>query len=153
MSSELAGTIDVLPTVAYLTGAQLPERKIDGLNIWPLLAGDSNQRTPHEAYYYYWGRELHAVRSGPWKLHFPHDYRSLDGAPGKDGKPGPYKTLRCGLELYNLETDVSEAHNVADQHEEVVEHLKELAEAARRDLGDALNKTEGTGRRPAGKLP
>lgn len=152
-SSQLAGTIDVLPTLAYLARAQLPTREIDGLNIWPLLAGDDTQQTPHQAYYYYWGRELHAVRSGPWKLHFPHDYRSLDGAPGKDGQPGPYKTLRCGLELYNLDKDVGEQHNVADQNEEVVKRLQQLAEQARADLGDALTKTEGSGCRAAGKLP
>lgn len=150
--NEIAATIDVLPTLAYLAGAELPDRKIDGLNIWSLLAGDSNQRTPHESYYFYWGRELHAIRSGPWKLHFPHDYRSLDGQPGRDGKPGPYKNVTCGLELYNVEKDIGESHDVAAENEEVVQRLKKLAEQARRDLGDALTKTEGSGLRPVGRI-
>ncbi len=106
-SSQLAATIDILPTVAYLAGAELPERKIDGLNIWPLLAGDDQQTTPHDAYYYYWGKELHAVRSGPWKLHFPHEYRTLV-KPGNSGQPGPYKQVKCELELYNLDNDIGE---------------------------------------------
>ena len=83
---EVAATIDVLPTLAYLSGAELPSKKIDGKNIWPRLAGDAEAKSPHDAYYYYWGKELHAVRSGPWKLHFPHPYRSLK-SPGKDGCP------------------------------------------------------------------
>ena len=150
--NELAATIDVLPTLAYLAGADLPTNKIDGLNIWPLLAGDEQQRTPHESYYYYWGRELHAVRSGPWKLHFPHEYRSLVGKPGADGKPGPYKTVSCGLELYNLEDDISESKDVAAQNEEVVKRLEELAVRARHELGDMLTKKQGAEIRPAGKL-
>ncbi len=136
----LAGTIDVLPTVAYLAGASLPQRKIDGLNIWPLLAGGTDQPSPRDAYYYYWGRELHAVRSGPWKLHFPHEYRSLAGEPGKDGKPGPYKNVKCALELYNLETDIGEKTNVIEQHAHVVEQLKQIADRARSELGDALTQ-------------
>lgn len=149
---EVAASIDLLPTVAFLTGAELPERKIDGKNIWPLLAGHAQARTPHEAYYYYWGRELHAVRRGPWKLHFPHEYRTLAGQPGKDGKPGPYKTAKCGLELYNLQEDISESRNVISQHPDVVRQLEALAAKVRTELGDALTATRGTEVRPAGQL-
>lgn len=152
-SDAVAATIDVLPTVAYLAGADLPTRKIDGLNIWPVLAGDQQQTSPHEAYYYYWGKELHAVRSGAWKLHFPHTYRSLAGnAPGADGKPGPYKQLKCELELYNLYDDIGESRNVADQHPDVVQRLQTLADKIRHELGDDLKKTPGTELRPVGKL-
>ncbi len=151
-SAQMAGTIDVLPTLAFLGGAKLPERKIDGVNIWSVLAGDAQQPSPREAYYFYWGRELQAVRSGPWKLHFPHEYRSLDGQPGQDGKPGPYKNLRCQLELYNLESDIGEQQNVLDKHPEVVAKLQKIAEAARTELGDALTKAPGSELRPAGTL-
>ncbi|GIW98724.1 MAG: arylsulfatase [Pirellulaceae bacterium] len=148
----VAGTIDVLPTIAHLAGAPLPQRPIDGKNIWSLLSGESSE-SPHEAYFYYWGRELHAVRSGPWKLHFPHSYRSLKGEPGRDGKPGPYQQLRCGLELYNLDQDIGEQQNVADQHPEIVARLSELADGMRRRLGDKLTGIEGTEVREAGRLP
>ena len=36
---EVAGTIDILPTIAWLTGSAHPEKTIDGKNIWPLLSG------------------------------------------------------------------------------------------------------------------
>lgn len=148
---ELAATIDLLPTLARLAGADLPPNKIDGLDIWPLMAGEANAKSPHEAYWYYWGNELQAIRSGQWKLHFPHDYRSLK-EPGHGGQPGPYVTKHTDLALYDLENDVSESKNVADQHPEIVRRLRELAEAARADLGDSLTKQRGKGVRPAGQL-
>jgi arylsulfatase A-like enzyme len=149
---ELAATIDLLPTLAKLAGASLPPHRIDGLDISALITGDTQARTPHEAYYFYWGRELHAVRSGPWKLHFPHAYRSLSGEPGKGGQPGPYRDVKCGLELYHLDSDVGESKNVAAEQPDVVARLQKLSEAMREDLGDDLTSRKGTGVRPAGQL-
>ena len=62
-AAEPAMTIDLLPTIAKLTGAKLPEHKIDGLDIWPLLAGDSSAKNPHEAYFFYYGAERTAGRA------------------------------------------------------------------------------------------
>ncbi len=149
---EIAATVDVLPTLARLAGAPLPKRTIDGVDVWPLLAGEPDAKTPHEAYHYYWGRELHAVRSGPWKLHFPHAYRSLTGPAGQDGRPGGYTNGRCGLELYNLENDLGERHNVADQHPQVVQRLQALADKMRQELGDTLTNRKGQSVREPGKI-
>ncbi|MEZ6149911.1 MAG: sulfatase [Pirellulaceae bacterium] len=148
----MTSTIDVLPTLAKLAGAELPAKKIDGRDIWPLLSGQPDAISPHEAFYYYWSNELHAVRSGPWKLHFPHSYRSLKGKPGRDGMPAPYQQLECGLELYNLDEDVGETRNVAAEHPEVVARLQKLADSMRGELGDSLNQIIGSEVRPAGKL-
>jgi arylsulfatase A-like enzyme len=148
---EVAATIDILPTVAKLTGAKLPSHKIDGRDISPLLFGKAGAKSPHEAYYFYWARHLQAVRSGKWKLHFPHPYRSLNGRKGgTGGKPVRYDTLKTGLALFDLSNDIGEKHNLADQHPEVVKRLKALAEKARRDLGDRDRK--GSGLRPPGSL-
>lgn len=150
---ELCGTIDVLPTLAKLAGGEAPhDRAIDGRDIWPLLSGDKSAKSPHEAFYHYWDNGLEAIRSGQWKLHFPHEYRSLAGEPGKEGQPGPYKPVNTELALFDLDTDVGETTNVAEQHPEVVAKLKVLAEQAREDLGDSLTKRVGKNRRPAGKL-
>jgi len=150
---EPAMTIDLLPTLAKLTGGKLPEHKIDGLDIWPLLAGDSSAKNPHEAYYFYYGvNELQAVRSGDWKLFFPHKARSMQGQePGKDGIPGKYKALPVGLELYNLGDDLGETRNVAAENPEVVQRLQVLAEKAREDLGDSMTKRVGTSTREPGR--
>ena len=95
---------------------------------------------------------MQAVRSGKWKLHFPHSYRSLKGEPGNGGTPGPYIQKKTGLELYNLEADIAESKNVADDHPDVVARLKKLAEKARKDLGDSLTKRKGKNVREPGRL-
>ncbi|MHC5010883.1 MAG: sulfatase family protein [Planctomycetota bacterium] len=150
---EPAMTIDVLPTVAALVGADLPAHPIDGKDIGPLIFGEEGARSPHEAYFFYYHRNaLEAMRAGRWKLHFPHRYRSMEGRElGRDGRPGAYDNdRRTGLELYDLEADVGERENVADAHPAVVERLQALADAMRADLGDALTGVEGAGRRAAG---
>lgn len=150
---EPAMTIDMLPTVAKLVGAELPAHKIDGLDIGPLLLGKEGAKSPHDAFYFYWGRELQAVRSGNWKLHFPHKYRTLAGkAAGKDGKGAAYAEAETGLALYDLEKDPGEMKNLADKHADVVEKLKALADKARADLGDIATKQEGKGVRPPGMV-
>jgi arylsulfatase A len=149
---ELAATIDILPTLAQLAGAKLPDHKIDGKNIWPLMAGQDGAKSPHESYNFYWGRELQAIRSGQWKLHFPHAYRSLKDKGGKAGIPGQYIQKRTDLALYDLQNDIGESKNVLQAHADVVARLQKFASAARAELGDSRTKTQGAGVRPAGLL-
>lgn len=150
---EPAMTIDLFPTIARLTGAPLPKHRIDGLDIWPLLAGEAGAKNPHEGYWHYYAQnELQAVRSGQWKLFFPHTARSIAGqTPGRDGKPDGYKPLAVGRELYDLKSDVGETKNVADQHPDIVARLEALAEKARAELGDKLTSRTGTGNREPGR--
>jgi arylsulfatase A-like enzyme len=158
--------MDMLPTIAGRTGANsclrrndvtpaeagVPDHKIDGKDIWPLLSGQSGAKSPHEAFYYYNGWALQAVRSGKWKLHFPHAYATLNGRPGGTaGRPAKYEQAKIDLALFDLENDISEQHNVADQHPDVVKRLQQLADAMREDLGDGARKMQGKGRRPPGK--
>ncbi len=152
-NAELCATIDVLPTCVKLAGGSVPtDRIIDGKDIWPLLTQPA-AKSPHDVYYYYWDNGLDAIRSGEWKLHFPHAYRSLQGEPGKDGMPNGYVQAKTTeLELYNLKADPSEKTNVAAASPDVVAKLQELAEVARNDLGDSLTKRTGKNRRPADKL-
>lgn len=150
---EFASTMDLLPTFAKLAGAELAgDRRLDGKDIWPLLTGKSSAKTPHEAFYYYWHRELQAIRSGKWKLHFPHFY-TRPNPPGGDAKPGKFGTEEIGLSLFDLEKDPSEKTNLAHQHPDVVKRLEALAEKARDDLGDSLTQRTGRNLRPPGKLP
>lgn len=149
---EMAWSMDLLPTFAKLAGAQVPtDRIIDGKDIWPLMTAQPGAKTPHEVYYYYWGKELQAVRSGEWKLHLPHTYVHPDPA-GHGGKPG--KTAHPQLEesLFNLADDIGEQHNLAAEHPEIVKRLMAYVDQARKDLGDSRTGDEGTGRRPSGHL-
>ena len=144
--------IDILPTLANLAGASLPSNYIDGKDAWEVISGNSKE-SPQQAYYFYYNQnELHSIRSGDWKLYFPHSYGSLGGKEGgKGGLPVRYETVKIeSPELYNLKDDVSELTNVADQYPEEVKKLEALADSIRMDLGDKLTNMEGRGQRPIG---
>lgn len=151
---EFASTIDIVPTVAKLIGAKLPAHKIDGCDISPLMFGVDGAKSPHEFFLCYYGAgQLQAIRDPRWKLHFPHRYRTLAGRPGgRGGTPAPYSQAETGLELYDLENDPGETHDVAAQHPEIVARLTKAAEKARSDLGDKLRRRPGAGVRPVGRL-
>ncbi len=168
--NEMISSIDLLPTIAKLIGGPLPEKKIDGLDVWSVVAGQTGAKSPRDSFYFYAGRELQAVRQGKWKLHFPHQYLTVAGPPGKNGKPSNwgklkpkdirqsgiygiasrhgYRVEKIGLSLFNLQNDPAEQVNVAADHPDVVARLKALAESARRDLGDSLTGRVGQGVRP-----
>ena len=146
-----AMTIDLLPTFATLAGTTVSnERIIDGRDIWPLLTNAPGAQSPHDAFYFYWGTELHAIRSGKWKLHLPHPYRSLERA-GHDGIPGKYVQKTIALSLFDLDKDPGESIDVAERNPDVVDKLQKLAERAREDLGDSLTKREGKNVRQPGR--
>ena len=150
---EPAMTIDLLPTLAHLLGAVLPDHRIDGRNIWPLISGESGARSPHDAYYFYYGRELQAIRSGKWKLHFPHAYTTLSGRRGgSGGTPAKYDTARIGESLFDLEKDPGESVDVKGGNPEVLARLRGLAAEMRKDLGDSATKETGSGVREPGRI-
>ncbi len=147
-------TIDILPTIAHLTGAKLPTKKIDGKNVWDIWTGKSHS-SPHEAYYFYYHvNELHGIRHKNWKMYFPHRYRTLNGRPGgTNGQPVDYEynTIK-GIELYDLSKDIAETTNVALSNPEVVATIKTFARQIRAELGDALTEKVGNGTRAAGVI-
>ncbi len=152
VSAEPICTIDLLPTIAKLVGAPLPERKIDGKDIGPILRGEKGAKNPHEYLAFYYGNNnLEALRSGKWKLVFPHRYRVVTSV-GNDGNRGKYGSKNSGLELYDLETDPSETTNLADKEPETVEKLQAMADEIRSELGDGLTKTKGSETRPAARV-
>jgi arylsulfatase A len=140
---ELASTMDLLPTFAKLAGGGPPDdRIIDGHDISPLLFGDGQAKTPHEAYYYYHQDQLQAVRTGPWKMFLPV---KLAG-----GHPHFRRSQKPESLLFNLVTDESCHHNVAAEYPEVIAQLTVFAEQTRADLGD--KGMSGNGQRPLGKI-
>ncbi|MDR1491509.1 MAG: sulfatase [Planctomycetaceae bacterium] len=146
---QLASTIDLLPTSAALIDAPLPEQKIDGKDIRPLLFGEPNAVSPHKAFPIYYGRKLLAVRDTRWKLVLPHQYRSIDGQePGKNGTPGKYMQKQTPLALYDLQNDVGETTDVQAEHPDIVKRLQTEAENIIEELGDG--NQNGPGVRPAG---
>jgi arylsulfatase A-like enzyme len=152
--NKLASTIDILPTLAAITNSKLPEKKIDGVNIMPLMSGDENAN-PRETFLYYFRRNnLEGVRKGNWKLVFAHPGTTYGGfKPGNDGASGGYNpNFQFDEELFDLRRDPGEQYNVEDLYPEVVAELKKLADEARKDLGDDLTGVKGENRRPAGTI-
>ena len=154
---DMLMTIDLFPTIANLVGAPLPKQKIDGIDVWPMISRKPRAKNPHESYWFYYEvNQLQAVTTsdGKWKLQLPHTYQTLAGRPGgRDGVPVPYSYRKLEKEeLYDLEHDIGETTDVSAQHPEIVKLLEIEAEKARADLGDALTKRPGTGRREPGKL-
>ena len=147
---ELACTIDILPTVASMIGAQLPSHAIDGHDIMPLMIGTPGAASPHQTMpCYYANDELQAVRDSRWKLILPHQYRTLSGKPGGNGGiPAKYEMTKVGLELYDLRNDRSESMNIAQEHPDVVARLQLAADTWRTELGDKLTGRKGNGVRP-----
>ncbi|MEC7881508.1 MAG: sulfatase [Verrucomicrobiota bacterium] len=148
--STPAMTIDILPTVAEIIDAQLPNHKIDGKSILNLVTG-KNDESPQEAYYFYYGQQLQAIRMGKWKLHFPHSYRTMAGKPGGTGGiPTKYSQDKIGLALFNLHKDIGETTDVKAEHPKIVAKLLKLGEVMRKELGDQGRK--GSGQRSSGRL-
>jgi len=135
----VAGTIDLLPTCVTLAGGQVPsEPVIDGRDISPLFLGLSKQ-SPRDAHYYFASYNLQAVRQGPWKL-------AVTAQPEMKGKAIAADADGKAPRLYNLDEDIGERVNVADQHSEVVRRLQALAAAMSAEIGG----NEPRARRPAG---
>ena len=135
-SDAMATSMDLLPTLAKFAGAKPPsDRKLDGKNIGPLLKAKPGAATPHEVFYFYARGQLHAVRSGDWKLFFTRGKQASKGEPAA---------------LYNLASDIGESTNVAKEHPEVVLRLVKFGERMRADLGDDLTGVKGSGTREPG---
>ena len=125
-TAAMTAMMDFLPTFAKLAGAKPPtDRKLDGVDIWPVLAGEAATSAPRNEFFYYRGLLLEAVRSGPWKLR-------VDSG-----------------ELYHLSDDIGETKNVAAANPDIVSRLRALVAGMDADLGVT---GVGPGCRPLGRV-
>ena len=132
-SDGLVTSLDLVPTLAALCGADLPkDRTIDGVDVSALLL-DADAPSERNAFWYYRMNDLEAVRVGRWKLHL-----------SKAGHPI--------TELYDVVDDPSESVDRAAQMPDEVARLTAIADDARRTLGDARLGIAGTDRRPLGRV-
>ncbi len=151
--NKIASTIDILPTLANIAKAQLPTKKIDGVNILPLMTGDL-KANPREVFLYYYNSNcLEAVRKNQWKLVFAHRSQTYEGfAPGKDGVGGKTGKVQVEPALYDLRRDPGERYDVKDLNPEIVVELTKIAEEARADLGDGILNIKGANVREPGRI-
>jgi len=138
--SEVATIMDMLPTFAGLAGARVPtDRVIDGKDIWPLMSGQADAKSPYDVFVYYSAQgNLDAIRQGHWK------YRKAKPRQPrrKKGEKAPPPAV-AKPELYDLSKDIGETVNLADQHPDIVARLAKLMA----DFDAELEKTS----RPMGQ--
>lgn len=152
--NKLASNIDLFPTLAEITGAPLPERKIDGVSLLPLIKGEKDAN-PRESFVYYFKKnDLEAVTDGLFKLVFPHQYVTYGAfVPGNDGQPGLLRNeTLTKAELYDLRRDPGERYDVLSQYPEVALKLMKVADEKRNELGDNLTRRKGTEQREPGRV-
>jgi arylsulfatase A len=129
VSHDTFFSIDFMPTLAGLTGAELPGYEIDGKDMWELITGE-NTENPHDYYAFHFNRELQGVFSGDgnWKLMLPHSYRTVvTGAI--DGEAGVYRQQPIEEPLlFDMVHDPYEKINVIDEYPEIARELMEYAE-------------------------
>lgn len=152
--NKLASNIDLFPTVAEISGAQLPARKIDGVSILSLME-DKKGANPRESFVYYFNKnDLEAITDGMFKLVFPHKYVTYGAyVPGNDGQPGKLTNVELQkAEMYDLRRDPGERYDVISQYPEEAARLMKIADQKRSELGDNLTRMKGTERREPGYL-
>ncbi|HPD46445.1 MAG TPA: sulfatase [Anaerohalosphaeraceae bacterium] len=111
--TDMASTLDVLPTFADLAGADLPaDRVYDGWSMVDMLTGKGKGK--RSVMFYYRGTQLRAVRKGPWKIHLYTKTEYVNDTLKKHDPPL----------LFNVERDPSESHEVGAQHPRIIEDLK-----------------------------
>jgi len=138
-SNQIVSALDLFPTIAAITGAAPPAWPLDGRNILPILEGASGTPNPSEAayFYYYLGDELQAVRSGRWKLHLAHRYKTAP-EPGADGERGKEEYRDIPLSLFDLDADPGETTSLAAEYPDIVVQLKDAAASFDSDIKQNL---------------
>ncbi len=113
--TQMGSTLDMMATLASLTGTKAPkDRKLDSYDLSPALLGTGD--SPRKEFFYWTRAKLHAVRSGPFKMHVLQRDPVNYGREVKLAKP----------ELYHVAHDVSEQFNIAGRHPDVIEKLNKM---------------------------
>jgi arylsulfatase len=114
-SDHISGFQDMMPTIGDITGYRSPA-DIDGISFLPTLLGTTGQ-AEHKCLYWefkaYGGQQ--AVRMGKWK----------------GIRRGLQRNPNAPIQLYNLETDLSEKNDLAKKYPEVVEKIQKLMQSER----------------------
>ena len=156
VSTALASMMDVFPTITRLCKGHLPDKPLDGIDMWPLLTGQqySISRPP---LLYFNGWNLQCARWMNWKLHVAR-YNTAPYVPAPPG--GVQNFVLPRPELYDLATDPDESYDVAPSHPEIVEKMqvqidgliKTFPEQVQKAWAEAKNR-KANPKTPAGAWP
>lgn len=130
VNTNIISAVDYLPTIANITGSDLPDRPIDGQNRWDVMTGHvANDEGRH---FYFEHKKLEAIRVGNRKVHFQHRYRVE--RPGTNGKPGGFEWQKIDTALFDLQTDIGESNNLYQTPDEEYQDFKALYDSMMRSL-------------------
>ncbi len=122
---DLIGTIDMLPTIATLSGKALPDgnNQIDGMDASAPVLGKGESR--RDVFLYYTSRgEIEGIRMAEWKLLVKKpNQRKKKGK--KAQKAGKQEEPKPQIHLFNLVEDMGEANNLAEEYPDIVKKLSD----------------------------
>lgn len=131
VATDIAGTMDLFATFCRLSGSSVPgDREMDSYDLTPVLRGEG--KSQREAYFYYRGYSLMAIRLGPWKAHFQT----------QSGYGQPQPELHTPPLLYNLDVDPGEKYNVVKDHADVLARIQSVMEEHLAKLKPAPSQLE-----------
>lgn len=118
-TAHISAFQDLMPTFADIAGVETPEQT-DGISFLPLLVGEEQRE--HEALI--------------WEIQLSGWFQTLpDGGFRQAARMSEWKAVRYSVdsptELYNLNRDISESNDVADDHPDIVATMNRLFETAR----------------------
>jgi arylsulfatase A len=125
VTSSVASTLDLMPTIARLAGAEMPRKPLDGIDLWPLLSGKTANLERPEVLLYFDEHFLLCARWKQWKLHVARFNHAMYSAAPAEGRK-VYALVKP--ELYDLSIDADESYDVAAEHPEVVREIEKRIE-------------------------
>ncbi|QZT36661.1 sulfatase-like hydrolase/transferase [Halosquirtibacter xylanolyticus] len=132
---QAISNLDFFPTICELTNTSLPNKKLDGNSIVPILNSDK-AKSKHDTMYWMW-QNMWAVKKGDWKL----IYKGHDTT----GKYSNHPALEFDMPEYwlaNLTDKNPEETNYASAHPEIVKELTALHETWATDVFDGSGYTD-----------
>jgi arylsulfatase len=132
----IASAMDIVPTVSRLCSAALPAKKLDGIDIWPMLSGKAKE-LGRDPLLYFDDWNLQCVRWKQWKMHLAR-YNSVTYSPAPaEGRKNQFLQTP---ELYDLTSDIDESYDVAPEHPDIVRDLLARVDAAVQTFPDEVRR-------------
>jgi len=130
--TDIGSTLDLLPTIAHMTGAKVPEdRIIDGYDLSPVLTEKAKGGRDHMIFYR--NQDIYAVRKGDYKAHFiTETCYTLNN--NRQELENPI--------LFNVNHDPSERYNHAEAHPAKLDEIIQLAIDHRSETPNSYSELE-----------
>ena len=118
-TNAITTTADLLPTFCDLAGAIGPNQVVDGLSFTKVLTRPSSTLSRKSIFF-----------------HYPHYHHSRPASAIRSGNLKLIEFLDTGdLELYDLESDISESENLAKSHPKQARRMRSELDRWRKETG------------------